>query len=91
MSANTTLWENGITAQPIKLSKKAKIGRTTILNKADLSAKNVESLSKIILAATNMKDIVNSVKNLYAIEIGKKQIEFEQVELANILLLLKKT
>lgn len=65
------------------------LGRTTILNKAELSDKNAESLNKIFLAASNMKDIVNSVKNLYAVEIGKKKIEFEQVDFAKLLFSLK--
>ncbi|RPJ74527.1 MAG: sensor histidine kinase [Alphaproteobacteria bacterium] len=63
--------------------------RVNMLKKADLLPKHLDSITKISSAATNIADIVNNVRNLYATELGKNRIEMADVNLVDIIKLLK--
>lgn len=59
--------------------------RTNMLKKAELLPKHLDSITKISSAATNIAEIVNNVRNLYATEMGKNAIEIADVNLVDII------
>lgn len=57
------------------------MGRSNMLKKIDLPDEANVSVSKIINATSNMASIVNSVRNLYAMELGKSAIAIDVINL----------
>lgn len=61
------------------------MGRSNMLKKAELPPPAIVSVDKIIVATTNMASIVNNVRNLYAMELGKSAIPMELINLNRLL------
>lgn len=64
------------------------IGRTNLLKKAALPDNLQTSVVKISSATNNITEIVNNVRNLYAMELGKNSIEISEVSLKQVMFLL---
>lgn len=65
------------------------IGRSNMLKKIELTNEASVSVDKIIVATSNMASIVNNVRNLYAMELGKSSIPMESVKLSDVIPLLQ--
>ena len=65
------------------------MGRTGMLKRFELPADAVISVDKIIGATSSMASIVNNVRNLYAMELGKSAIAIESIQLNKLIPLLK--
>lgn len=65
------------------------MGRTSMLKKIDLPELANVSVDRIISATTNMSTIVNSVRDIYAMEIGKSSISLEWIKLSRLTPLLQ--
>lgn len=65
------------------------IGRSNMLKKFELPEAATVSIDKIIVATTNMSTIVNNVRNLYAMELGKSAIPLEWINLNHLMPLLQ--
>ena len=65
------------------------VGKTELLKKADLPEKLQSSVMKIISSTKGITEIVNNVRNLYAMELGKNRIEVSDVSLKQVLNLLE--
>jgi signal transduction histidine kinase len=64
------------------------IGRTNLLKKVALPENVLNSIVKISSATNNITEIVNNVRNLYAMELGKNSIEISEVSLKQVMSLL---
>lgn len=60
------------------------MGRSNMLKKYELPNPAQVSVDKIIIATSNMASIVNNVRNLYAMELGKSAIPMEWVNLSRL-------
>lgn len=65
------------------------MGRSNMLKKIDLPENAHVSVDKIIVATSNMASIVNNVRNLYAMELGKSAIPLEWINLSRLIPLLQ--
>lgn len=65
------------------------MGRTSMLKRIELPDIAHVSVDKIIVATTNMSSIVNNVRNLYAMELGKSSISLEWINLSRLTPLLQ--
>jgi signal transduction histidine kinase len=65
------------------------IGRSNMLKKFELPEEASVSINKIIGATTNMTTIVNNVRNLYAMELGKSAIPIECINLNRLMPMLQ--
>lgn len=65
------------------------LGRSNMLKKIDLPIDAHISVNKIITATSNMVSIVNSVRNLYAMELGKSAISIDVINLNHLVPLLQ--
>lgn len=65
------------------------MGRSSMLKKSEIPETAHVSVDKIIIATTNMAQIVNNVRNLYAMELGKSAIPIEWINLARLVPLLQ--
>lgn len=65
------------------------MGRSSMLKKLELPEEANVSLNKIIAATTNMTTIVNNVRNLYAMELGKSAIPIELINLSRLMPMLQ--
>lgn len=65
------------------------MGRSNMLKKVELPDSAVVSVDKIIVATTNMASIVNNVRNLYAMELGKSAISMDWINLSRLMPLLQ--
>lgn len=65
------------------------LGRSNMLKKFELPDLALVSVEKIIGATSNMATIVNNVKNLYAMELGKSAIPIEWINLNRLMPILQ--
>jgi len=65
------------------------MGRTSMLKRIELPELASVSIDKIIVATSNMSSIVNNVRNLYAMELGKSAIALEWINLSRLTPLLQ--
>ena len=65
------------------------LGRSNMLKKFELPDLALVSVEKIIGATSNMATIVNNVRNLYAMELGKSAIPMEWINLSRLMPMLQ--
>ncbi len=65
------------------------MGRSNMLKKIEMSDHGLVCVDKIIGATNNMANIVNNVRNLYAMELGKSAIPIEWINLGRLMPLLQ--
>lgn len=65
------------------------LGRTNMLKRIEMPSIGHICVDKIIGATTNMAEIVNNVRNLYAMELGKSAIPVEWINLKHLMPLLQ--